>query len=223
MPWIPINKKGAKQHIYCLSASAQRRWPAISDFAKYVCVQWTDDELSHSSPAWIYCMVGMRHSSTSHTRRIPAILRSLTESLCKSINSITSGGKSTDHIIYQFWLSSPGRIYTPPAPYLHASEYPWQFGSFGTSWATLIGLFAMSLNSHLKSAKIAFRSGVSLIQPCLQLFIAALIAVKRPFPPGIPIDGCCKVPAIFESHLAEFSFSSRSCAALLGFFNLLFG
>ena len=89
--------------------------------------------------------------------------------------------------------------------------------------STCGNLVAMSLNSHLKSAKIAFRSGVSLIQPCLQLFIAALIAVKRPFPPGIPIDGCCKVPAIFESHLAEFSFSSRSCAALLGFFNLLFG
>ena len=165
-----MTRNGAEQHICCLSARARSRWPAISDFAEYFRVQWTDDELSHSSPAWIYCRVGMRHSSTSHARRTPAISRSLTESLCNSISSTTSGGKSTDHSIYRFWLFSPGRIHTPPAPYVHASEYPWQFGNFGTSWATLIGLFAISLNSHLKSEKIAFRSGVIFIQPCLQLY-----------------------------------------------------
>ena len=130
----------------------------------------------------------MRHSSTSHARRIPAISRSLSESLCISINSTISGGKSIDHIMNQFWLCLPGKIHAPPALYLHASEYPWQFGNFGTSLATLIGLFAISLKSHLKSDRIAFRSGVSFIHPCLQLFIAAHIAVNRPLPPGIPID-----------------------------------
>ena len=108
IPLIPITSNGADPQICCRSASARSRCPALSDFAEYFLVQCTDEELSHSIPAWRWWRLGMWHSSTSHANNTPAISRSFIDRMCSSNRRITSGGKTIDQNIYRIVPFGPG-------------------------------------------------------------------------------------------------------------------
>ena len=87
-----------------------------------------------------------------------------------------------DQDIYQIVPFGPGIIHTPPALYLHASE--------NRGHLAILVLFAPHLLACLQfeNQEDLLRVGVSVIQPLLQPFMAAHMAVNSPHPPGIPIE-----------------------------------
>ena len=122
-PTIEIISRGADLQICCRRARAQSKCPAMSNFAENFLDYWTVEELSHLMPPWTCCSDGRWASKTSHLRSTPAISKSFLDRSLVLRRAIMKGGKFTYQTM-KWGLSGPGRIQTPPALRLQASEYP---------------------------------------------------------------------------------------------------
>ena len=89
--------QGCPLSIFCPSASARRRWPAQRDQSKNFWDQWTVDKLSYWIPTLERFISGTSSSSETHSRRTPAISKTLIE-MVPCLKRITmSGGNSQFH------------------------------------------------------------------------------------------------------------------------------
>jgi hypothetical protein len=139
LPAMLITRSGGALHICWRRARALSRWPAVSERAVNLRVQWTAELLSQLIPDCVLERDGSRCSSTNHSSRMPAISKSLIDNLPFRKRMTRSGGKSHAQKMCLLGLLCCGSIHTPPAACLQASQYPMLSGRVGTSWATLIG------------------------------------------------------------------------------------